>query len=310
MTVGAQLRQARSERKLSLADVTAATKIQPWVLEALEADKFQDQMSPVYVKGFLTSYAKFLHLPSEPLLAQLPWPAPDPVLEDVPPPSPSVPVLARLPLPLLRRLGVGVAIAGAVAGLIAINPLRWVSNISWPSLTLPSIAKAAPEKAAEKRHGKTTKRAKQVKPSTQKVASLKGGGQPAAKPVAPPPTSEPVAPVAPILASVTPVKEPVALPTPPLTSIATLQPLELSVIAHRTTWIRVRADGKLLTQQRLPRGAKERWTANKQFELIISKPTEVDLTLNGQPISPFAVAHKGRVLITHRGVTQLPPEEE
>ncbi|MBI3330528.1 MAG: DUF4115 domain-containing protein, partial [Candidatus Omnitrophica bacterium] len=86
-------------------------------------------------------------------------------------------------------------------------------------------------------------------------------------------------------------------------------PLELAVTAHRTTWIRVRADGKLLTQQRLPRGANERWTAKKQFELIIANPTQVDLSLNGQSISPFAVAHRGRLLVTHRGVTPLPDED-
>ena len=107
----------------------------------------------------------------------------------------------------------------------------------------------------------------------------------------------------------TPVREPLTLPAPSPVSLTAVHPLELSVTAHRTTWIKVRADGKLLTQQRLPRGANERWTAKQQLELIISKPTQVELTLNGQSISPFAVAHNGRVLITHRGVTPLPDED-
>jgi hypothetical protein len=92
-----------------------------------------------------------------------------------------------------------------------------------------------------------------------------------------------------------------------MTVLAT-QPLELHMSAHRTTWIEVRADGKLLTQQRLPRGSNERWTAKKQFELIVAKPSEVELVLNGQPISPLAIAHRGRLLITHHGVTKLPDE--
>src|SRR3989338_4352447 len=71
MSVGAKLQQARNERRLSLADVTKATKIQSWVLDALESDRLHEQMSPVYLKGFLTTYAKFLHLEAEPLIAQV-----------------------------------------------------------------------------------------------------------------------------------------------------------------------------------------------------------------------------------------------
>jgi cytoskeleton protein RodZ len=285
MTVGSQLQQARRERKLSLADVTATTKIQPWVLEALESDRLQGMMSPIYVKGFLTTYAKFLRLEPGPLVAQLPWPEPEPVQEQLPPASPPA---IQLPWPLLRRLGVAVAVTAVIAGLVVVNPLRWMPRISLPSLRSPKLAKA---------------------PASQP-----------ARPVAPPasrrtsvtPVSEPVKPPAPPalkLASITPVSEPVKPPTPPTVTLLATQPLELLVTAHRTTWIKVRADGKLLTQQRLQRGAKERWTAKKTLELIISKPSQVELTLNGQSISPFAIAHQGRVLITHHGVTKLPSED-
>ncbi|MBI4343540.1 MAG: helix-turn-helix domain-containing protein, partial [Candidatus Omnitrophica bacterium] len=88
MSVGAQLHQARKERKLSLGEVSEQTKIQPWVLEALEGDRLQELMSPIYVKGLLTSYARFLHLQPEPLVSQLVWPAPaaEEVQAQLPPP--------------------------------------------------------------------------------------------------------------------------------------------------------------------------------------------------------------------------------
>ena len=82
MTVGEQLRTARIAQKLSFTTIADATKIQPWVLETLEANQLQDRMSRIYARGFLITYAKFLHLKPEPLLAQIPWPKPDPVLED------------------------------------------------------------------------------------------------------------------------------------------------------------------------------------------------------------------------------------
>lgn len=242
--VGEQLRHARTERKLQLADVTRDTKIQPWVLEALEADRLQELMSPIYVKGFLTTYAKFLHLDPTLLLAQLQWPEPEG------PPQPLTETTIHLPAvwswtpAIARRIGVAAAVGVAMMGLIAIKPLRRLS----PPASGP-----------------------------QKLASVSA-------------------------VSETPAKPP---PLPTLTILAT-QPLELSITAHRTTWIQVRADGKLLTQQRLPRGARERWTAKKQFELVVSQPAHVELTLNGQPISPFAIAHRGRLFITHHGVTKLP----
>ena len=281
MAVGAQLRQVRVERKFSLADVTRATKIQPWVLDALEADRLHELMSPVYVKAFLTTYAKFLRLEPEALVAQLPRLTSEPDQDALPPPAPPAPSF-QLPLPALQRLGAAVAVVAVIAAVVAINPVqRWKTmHVSLPKLTLPKFAMKP----------LTTPKVTLHKVSTPKVAM-------------PPNVTMPK------LASVTPIKEPgEPTPLPSLTLVPT-QPLQLEVSANSTTWIQVRADGKLLTQQRLLRGANERWIAKKRFELIVAKPSQVDLLLNGQPIGPFAIAHQGRLLITHRGVTQLPVEE-
>lgn len=270
MSVGAQLRHARAERKWSLADVAGHTKIQPWVLEALEADRLQTLMSPIYVKGFLTSYAKFLHLAPEPLIAQLSWPQPAVEQTTVPPPTRSLPVF-RFPPLLLRRLAGAAALAGILAALALLPPAH-----RRPVASAPHRQPSAQKKAA---------------PMTQKAAAPKATAtQPALASVAPLTRSEPEAP---------------ALPT--LTLLAS-EPLELLVTAQTTTWIQVKADGKLLTQQRMNRGAHERWVAAKRLELVIAKPTQVDLILNGHSITPFAITHKGRLLITHRGVTRLPDE--
>ena len=250
MTVGSQLQGARRERKLSLADVTRQTKIQPWVLEALEADRLSELMSPVYVKGFLATYARFLHLAPEPLLAQLPQPEPE-LMQAVLPPTapPPIPITIRFTRPHLRRLATSIAVTAAVIGLVVANPLR---RVPWLSLRSAHLAK---------------------------------------------------------LASVTSVKAPLKSSPPPTLTLLATEPLELSVTARRTTWIQVKADGKLLIEQRLPGGAKERWSAKRQFEVIVARPSDVELSLNDQSISSFAVAHKGRVLITHHGIARLPNKE-
>ena len=254
MTVGARVQRARGERKLSLADVSRETKIQPWVLEALEADRLQELMSPIYVKGFLTTYAKFFHLDPAPLLLELPWPAlAEPVQAALPTAPPvsfswSFPTL-DLPWPLIRRVGLAAVGLAVLVGIASLHPLQRLSKGRLALQTAPKLAS---------------------------ISTVR---------------------------SETPPPE---LPT--LTLLAT-QPLELSVTANHTTWIQVRADGKLLTQQRLSRGAQERWTAKKQLELVVSQPSQVDILLNGQPISSFAIAHRGRLLITHHGITKLPAEE-
>lgn len=137
-SVGAQLKQARLARALNVKHVTQVTKIQPWVLEALENDTLHTTMSPVYLKGFLTSYAKFLGLDPSPLAAQL-FP---PASVTVPEASSAVassssepstafaawPVRLEVPWSLIRRLGtVAIGVVG-VAILVRVNPLRWFST--------------------------------------------------------------------------------------------------------------------------------------------------------------------------------------
>ena len=60
---GQLLRQARLRQRLSLAQVAAATRIHAPFLEAIEDDDYALLPSPVYVGGFLRSYARYLGLP-------------------------------------------------------------------------------------------------------------------------------------------------------------------------------------------------------------------------------------------------------
>ena len=128
-SVGEQLKQARIALHLGLKDITKATKIQPWVLEALESDTLHTTMSVVYTKGFLTTYAKFLRLNANQLTAQLfPEPPPPPVAASE---AAAVPVLTwdLEPLwPLLRRVGTAAVSVAAIVLLMRMNPLRGMSS--------------------------------------------------------------------------------------------------------------------------------------------------------------------------------------
>lgn len=266
MTVGTQLREARNARKLKIAEVSQVTKIQPWVLEAIEADRLQELMSPVYVKGFLTTYAKFLRVAPEPLLAEFTWKPPEEEEAAAAAATPALPpITIRIPWARLRRAGVLALGCGLVAAVVIINPLRWLPKMSMPAFRMPKLAS--------------------ITPVPRQPASL--------QPAAPQPVKAQPATSAP------------AKSAPSDVAVKAVQPLTLEVTAHRSTWIRVRADGKLLAQQRLPRGAHEQWTAKKRLELVVAHPAQVTLTLNGQSISPQAITHQGRLVITHQGIAPL-----
>jgi cytoskeletal protein RodZ len=70
-SAGAVLRCCRENAHLSLEDVAEATKIGKNYLRALEADRYEELPSPVYLKGFLRIYATYLGLDPEALLKLL-----------------------------------------------------------------------------------------------------------------------------------------------------------------------------------------------------------------------------------------------
>ena len=68
-SVGKYLKAERESQKLSLQEVSEATKIRELLLRAIEEDRYDLISSPVYVKGFLDAYARYLGLdPNEIIL--------------------------------------------------------------------------------------------------------------------------------------------------------------------------------------------------------------------------------------------------
>lgn len=64
-SVGTKLREARTRRKLSLADVEAATKIRCRYLQAIENDEWDQLPGDTYARAFIRTYGRFLGLDGE-----------------------------------------------------------------------------------------------------------------------------------------------------------------------------------------------------------------------------------------------------
>lgn len=71
MAIGVTLRSARIQRGLSIEQVAQDTRISARFIEALEDEAFNELPAPVYVRGFLRSYANYLKVDADPLLEEL-----------------------------------------------------------------------------------------------------------------------------------------------------------------------------------------------------------------------------------------------
>lgn len=72
VSLGGMLRAAREQMGLSVGDVANQIKFAPRQIEALEADDFSAKPEAAFLRGFVRSYGKFLHLDVDALFAALP----------------------------------------------------------------------------------------------------------------------------------------------------------------------------------------------------------------------------------------------
>src|SRR5688572_2027947 len=70
-TVGDKLREAREQSGRTIRDLSDQTKIRTDHLESLEEGRYEVFSAPVYIRGFVRSYAGALRLPVAEILAEL-----------------------------------------------------------------------------------------------------------------------------------------------------------------------------------------------------------------------------------------------
>ena len=112
-----RFRDARVLAGLSFADVERDTRINRTYLEAIEDGRFTDIPAPVYARGFVRSYARYLGLDPEEAVAAMP---------KLPPP------LGLEPMPGLRRTvapalpAVNLPVAGGIAAALLLAILAYL----------------------------------------------------------------------------------------------------------------------------------------------------------------------------------------
>src|SRR3954454_825851 len=123
--IGQALREARIGRGIELSEVEQETKIRAGYLRAIEEERWDLLPGDPYTRGFLRTYAEFLELDADALVAAYKSRV-APVEEPTPLPETMLPqrgLAGRAPIGLSPALLVGIAVAAliVVGGVIALT---------------------------------------------------------------------------------------------------------------------------------------------------------------------------------------------
>lgn len=272
MDLGQLLRQKREAQELSLADVEEQTRIRQRYLSALESDDWDDLPNEVVARGFLRTYASFLGLDPDELLAQVDSEQPsaeaqtEAATESAPEQQPAYRPIdldlygdtAFRPRRLRRILGIMLVLVPVVilAFVLVVYGLPLLlgqtsGSSKQPVVTLP------PEGTP---------------PSTPRI--VVGGTQT--------PESNPQTSVLP--ATDTPLPTATSTPQPsPTPSPTPVQELTVLMKITQRAWTQVIVDGEIQVEEILIPGYTQRFTANERIELLTGNAAGVSLIVNGQP---------------------------
>jgi cytoskeleton protein RodZ len=197
-SLGSLLREARESLGYSVADVAAQIKFAPRQIEALEADDFKSLPEAAFVRGFVRSYAKILHLDMQSLLAMLPQ-AKETAAELIPAsvdmPFPGGNTSQRQTLILLGAALMLAVIAVGFAVWHFTTPIRQstVAKLETP-VSLPAEKQVIPEPLVQKQNMATTPNT--VEPKRQSSVTVAQSSVRAAKTKAAASAGQPSATVA------------------------------------------------------------------------------------------------------------------
>lgn len=257
LSVGQHLRREREQKNISLKSIAKVTRITLQYLEALERDDFHALPAPVFVRGFLRTYATYLGLDPKQIIeiyqAQMDASAAAQEVEKRPPPRP-IQSLAKYIITLfIIALGVG------IASYFLLEKTSIPPPPSPPSSAEISLPKTPPAKlpTPEPR-------------STEEKESLKG---------------------------LETKKQKMNLEKAPAAEEGKKKNewrYVLKVKATEKTWLRIEADNEHVAEALLQPQETATWTARHQFEIIVGNAGGAEIFLNG--VSQGRLGESGQVV--------------
>jgi cytoskeleton protein RodZ len=262
-SVGALLKAERERLGLSREHITEMTRMRTPVLEAIENEAWDSLPPPVFVRGFLRSYAKVLGVSQDTVI--------DLYAKLVPPESPDL--KAHLEPSRSRRRRTWFVLLGLTI-LIAVYG-------TWHFYPSSQVNQQSSE--TEKRDQEV---ALQTVPADKEVSSVPP--QPA---IASPP---------PVRAAEEPLKqEPASVQSAGQDTPSSQQGgetpardqanegdgwLSLTGIVKERTWVRITIDGKEEKEYLFQPGSRPQWRGKESFYMLIGNAAGIDFDLNGKRV--------------------------
>lgn len=284
-SVGQILREARERQGLDYAQLSEMTKLRPHILESLEKEEWHTFSAPVFIKGFLRSYARALDLDVAAVLTM--YDEKNPKADSVPRPLSSLAASRRM-TPLFFVFLVLLAVSVFLAlHYVSKRKTREQLPVVEPRNTLLT---PAPEQNNHVK-GNAVEREQSVTPETVPETAQKKSEQKVQADILEKQSSpEAVQKEAPVPLGMTPqplqegtaesikeAPEPVETkPAPPA------KPLLLTAEVRETTWVKIILDQGDPKEYIFQAGSRPEWKAQEGFDLFIGNAGGITLEFNGK----------------------------
>jgi cytoskeleton protein RodZ len=279
VSFGERLKRTRENKKMTLDDVSRATKIASRMLGALEEGKFEQLPGGVFNKGFIRAYARHLGLDEEQALRDYNT-AVGAVATDIKPEDAELRAIAERKD---KERQSRPSSANLPWGMIAAFLLLLAFGLSiWGFYTRERIT---PIQSHSDAYGKPARSRPAPEPTTLSSSSA----QPA-------PTE---------VASTQVVSE----TEPELVPASSASPLVLLVYAQADSWLTITVDGKLFYKDNLAAGQQQSIAAQNEIVLRSGNIGGLDITFNGQKLPAQGNDAEVKTLtFTPSGLTSTPAE--
>jgi cytoskeleton protein RodZ len=284
--VGALLREERRNRSLGIPEIARATRLREHLVEAIEQEAWDRLPPPVFVRGFIRSYARALGLDPARVLelydqggpASQTEPRP---LQEPEPPGRGLRILILLVLGLL---------AGILLYLWQGNPAPdWPGTRSVPTgAPQEEMAPAGPpvrEPIGPEGPAPSPEPAPRLfepppEGAPAAVTAPEPGPSPPERVSSPPPgPEEESAPQSPPAGRIEPE------PAPPEEPAAAEAERELAIEVLERTWVQVSVDGGDPRDFIFQPGSRPTWEGGERYELVIGNAAGVEVHFNGRTLT-------------------------
>jgi len=282
-SVGTTLREARARLGLSVAEVSDRIKFAPRQIEALEADDFARLPELAFVRGFVRSYARLLQLDPVTILAALPQPAVQSMLE-------GDSTLAEVPFPTQTNKSNIIWLAAALVVVVVLVLFAWLRG------STPDVQHVAQVSDDSKSKVETLQLPEAMPVSA--VQELAVASSVTASPAIPVAITQAAPKVAAPVVAIPIAASAVQVPAKPVSPDSAAQRAgTIRLTFDRDAWVEVKdKDGKILLSQINHPGSEQSLGGSPPFTLVIGSASGVHLYYKGQPVD---LASHTKVSVAH-----------